>query len=304
MLFKLQKPRVCVECGNNNAVCHPILYVDLMVANIFNYLFADSGVTNWLRSKIRSSENRITSHFVSVCIHLGLAKKKTEIDDKISLLARMLWDEAKKRGIVVWEFRLFDLPRNIFVAEFPNGKIITYEGIPVPSRFIHEVWWIDDKAVLKKYFQRLGIPVAKGGAVFTKRGAVELFETLNVPVIVKPRSGSGSRHTTLHITNASELLRAFSVAVALSPMAIIEEELVGRVYRATVVDGKLVATLRRDQPYVVGDGESTIELLVNEANKHPARSGPYFSKIKIFPALIFPRYPPHFLGLSALSWSY
>lgn len=115
----------------------------------------------------------------------------------------------------------------------------------------------------------------------TKRGALKLFDTLEKPVIIKPHSGSGSRHTTLHITDEKEFLRAFAVATQVSPTAVIEEELKGSVYRATVVDGKLAATLRRDPPSVVGDGVSSIVELVHQANNHPARSGPYFSKIRL-----------------------
>jgi cyanophycin synthetase len=62
---------------------------------------------------------------------------------------------------------------------------------------------------------------------------------------------------------------------------VVEEELVGPVYRATVVDGKLVAVLRRDQPYVMGNGKSSIAELVECANTHPKRQGPYFHHIQL-----------------------
>ena len=99
------------------------------------------------------------------------------------------------------------------------------------------------------------------------------------PVIVKPYSGSGSRHTLLHITDHTELERAFNVAKQICPAVVVEEELVGPVYRATVVDGVLAATLRRDQPHIIGDGIHSINELVQQANTHPARSGPYFHQM-------------------------
>lgn len=281
MVFKLPKPTECKECGSNNAVFHRIVYADVIISSVFNGLFTQWRLMNWLFFQIHSHEHFITPYFFRACLRAGLAKKHTEIDDEVSILAGMLWKEANKRGLNVWEFRLFGLPRNIYVAEFPSGKRITYEGIPLPQKIKHQVKWIDDKDVLKKHFIKYGFPVAKGSAVITKKGAMQVFESLEAPVIVKPRHGSGSRHTTLHITDEKELVRAFFIATKISPAVIVEEELIGAVYRATVVDGKLVATLRRDQPYVIGDGVSTIQELVCEANKHPARSGPYFSKIKI-----------------------
>lgn len=285
MAFKLSKPEACEECGSG-AVHHRTKYITVAVDSVANYLFPHKIFSGNLFLKIRSFEHLVALPIFNICVRLGWARKHTEIDDDVTLLAQMLWREANKRGITVWEFRLFNLPRNIFVAEFPGGKCITYEGIPIPLHGVHQKWWVDDKAVLKKQFQLLGFPVAKGGAVYAQKDALKLFESLEAPVIVKPRNGSGSRHTTLHITEKKELLRAFSVAVQVSPAAIIEEELVGAVYRATVVDGKLVATLRRDPPSVVGDGEKTTHELIDEANKHPARSGPYFSKIKINPSVL------------------
>jgi cyanophycin synthetase len=111
------------------------------------------------------------------------------------------------------------------------------------------------------------------------REARRIFSELRPPVIAKPSSGSGSRHTTLHIDDEAALERGFRVAKQVAPSVVIEEELVGPVYRATVVDGRFAAALRRDQPHVVGDGRSTVEELVARANEHPGRQGPYFHRM-------------------------
>ncbi|MDO8604651.1 MAG: hypothetical protein Q7K40_04655 [bacterium] len=274
------KTKICVECGEINAT-HGVTYVDVLIKIIFGKVFSNLLFLEPTVFKMNSLIMSFEPHIFSALVRTGVAKKQTEPDHETQLLAQMLWAEAKARGIVVWELRLFRLARNFFLAEFKNGKRITFEGIPLPVKKSTGAWWIDDKAILKKEFQSRGLTVAKGGSVSSKKSALELFRKLDVPVIVKPRKGSGSRHTTLHITDEAELLRAFAVAKQVSPSVIIEEEIEGSVYRATVVDGKLVATLRRDPPCVVGDGTSTILELVRRANEHPARSGPYFSKIKL-----------------------
>jgi cyanophycin synthetase len=61
----------------------------------------------------------------------------------------------------------------------------------------------------------------------------------------------------------------------------IEEELKGPVFRATLIGGKLVAVLRRDPPMVVGDGKRTVAELVFEENKNPLRRGPVFADISV-----------------------
>jgi cyanophycin synthetase len=140
---------------------------------------------------------------------------------------------------------------------------------------------MDNKAILKQEFMKLGLPVAKGGTARTLAGARKIMKSLTPPAIVKPYSGSASRHTVLHVVSDEDLVRAFRIATQVAPRAVIEEELAGPVYRATTVNGKFVAALRRDQPHVFGDGTHTVEEMVKDANTHPKRQGPYFHHIKL-----------------------
>jgi cyanophycin synthetase len=143
---------------------------------------------------------------------------------------------------------------------------------------------MNDKSILKKKLQPLGIPTPRGGAVFTQARAQKVFEGFPSPAIVKPAVGSASRHTTLHIKTRAELEAAFHLAKEISPWVVIEEELRGAVYRPTVVGGRLIATLRRDPPGVVGDGIHSVLQLIEDANTYPGRQGPYFSHILPSPA--------------------
>jgi carbamoylphosphate synthase large subunit len=172
---------------------------------------------------VQRAERRVTPYLLEGIMETPLADKVTEPDDETQLLALMIWNEARERGIEVTEFRLGGLARNIFTAKLPNGRRIAYEGIPLPAADIERVRWMDDKAVLKEEFRKLGLPIAQGGAAMTLKGALKIFRTLEAPVIVKPYSGSASRHTILHITNEEELTRAFRIATQVAPRAVIEE---------------------------------------------------------------------------------
>ena len=281
MAFTLPKPKECAECGDG-AIFHKTTYISIVVDEIMSPFTTPNALFRAVARVVYGIERRVTPKMLNMMMDQGWATRVTEADDDTQLLALMLWNEAKARGIEVSEFRLFNLPRNIFVAKYPDGRQIAYEGIPLPGESdIERVPWMDNKAILKEKFRKLGLPVAKGGAVETLREAKKLFKTLTPPVIAKPFSGSASRHTVLHITNEEELAHGFKVANQIAPKVVIEEELVGAVYRATVVNGTFAAALRRDQPHVVGDGKSTITELVEKANQHPARSGPYFHKMKL-----------------------
>lgn len=219
--------------------------------------------------------------FYRLLERLRLGEFRDEPDDKTLLLDQVLWDEAKRRGIRMREFRFLGIPKATFTAKLPDGREIDFGGVPFPSRKGSTVWWIDTKSVLKKKFRALDIPVPNGGSVSNAKEAQKLFASLVPPVVVKPSTGSASRHTTMHIETEEELERAFQVAKQISPSVIVEEELIGPVYRPTIVDGKIIATLRRDQPCVYGDGKRSVIELVEEANKHPGRQGPYFSRMKL-----------------------
>lgn len=279
MRVSLPKPRACAECGSD-PIYHgqqfTLLFVDLLLLPLFSN-FAQLGAAVLPRR---------TKPGPYLGIYELLAKLRLGIfldayDDKTLLLDQVLWDEARARGIAMREFRLFGHTSASFVARYPSGRRISFESFPVSPGSGEGVWWIDTKSVMKKKFHKLGIPVARGGAAFTRGGARRLFKKLEAPVIVKPYQGSGSRHTTTHVRSTQELDRAFAVSQQITPLSIIEEELVGAVYRPTLVGGRLIATIRRDQPQVIGDGVSTIAQLIEEENKHPKRQGPYYSHIKL-----------------------
>lgn len=285
MAFKTPTPAPCAECGDG-AIFHRLNYVSIVIDETLGWIFGSSP-SGPAKKPSRTGlffngiERTVTPHILEAFIRVGFAQRVTEPDDDTQLLALMIWNEAKERGIVVEEFRLAGLPRNIFMARYPSGKRIAYEGIPLPIEDNARVRWMDNKAILKQEFMKLGLPVAKGGTARTLAGARKIMKSLTPPAIVKPYSGSASRHTVLHVMTDEDLMSAFRIATQVAPRAVVEEELVGPVYRATTVNGKFVAALRRDQPYVRGDGKHTVEELVKDANTHPKRQGPYFHHIKL-----------------------
>lgn len=272
----------CAECGSD-PIHHRLTYITVALDEFMRPLLAPGPLLSFVSRGLYAAERRLTPKLFSWFLKIGLAKRVDAPDEHTMLLAKMLWEDAQRQGIKMFEYRLFGLPRNLFFATLPSGKRIVFEGIPLPPRGIDQAPWMDNKARLKKKFRKLGFPIAEGGEALTLFGAKRIFKKVEPPVIVKPYSGSGSRHTTLHVTTLTELAHAFRVATTIAPIAVIEEELVGPVFRATVVDGVLVATLRRDPPHVIGDGVCTILELMEEANKNPKRDGPYFSKLVITP---------------------
>ncbi len=229
-----------------------------------------------LRPLFRKIGPKITLFFINLTAKLKLAKILIEPDEKTNYRGRCFWEEAKKRGIQMYEYRIFGLYTDSYFAKF-NGKFIFFDGLPRPNSLDSEsLEWLDNKSLMNAKFFKIGIPVAKSGEATKLKKALEIFRKLDKPVIVKPSLGSRSRHTTLHINNENELVNAFIKAKAICPWVTIQEELIGSVYRATLVGKKLIAVLRRDPALVEGDGIHNIKELLDLENSNPVRQGPLF----------------------------
>ena len=216
---------------------------------------------------------------------LGLGEIVTRADDKNNWRARVLWEEAERRGIVMREFRPFGLAREIFYATY-GADTRGFDGLPRP-RAAHEAAldWMDDKGVILKKFRKAGVPVPRGASVTTIAAAERIFHDIvvneNTAVIVKPSIGSRSRHTYINITDVEALHHAFKKAKELSPRVVVEEELVGFVFRITLVGGTIAGIMRREPPHVIGDGTHTVHQLIVEENNNHLRHGEHFHELPL-----------------------
>ena len=216
---------------------------------------------------------------------LRIGKLRADISEDDSDRTRALWEEAKRRGIKMVMFCLGPI-KDLFIAT--HGKrTICFDGLPRPvGPEAESLYWMDNKPMMRRHFSEAGIPVAKGATAFRERRALEIFRSLKKPVIVKPFSGSRSRHTTVHLETEEAFLRAFWSAKMLSPLALIEEELAGMVHRGTLISGKLVAVMRREPPHVIGDGKHSVRELVAIENRRDKRHGSTFHPIATGPEAV------------------
>jgi cyanophycin synthetase len=223
---------------------------------------------------------KVSVPFFKLMTFLKLSRFSLAPDEKDTWRTKCFWEEANKRGIKMREFHLGPI-RDLFVAEY-KGKTITFDGLPRPDTSESPALkWMDNKGIMKTKFLSVGLPVARGGIAFTFSKAKKIFNEIQKPIITKPNIGSRSRHTMIHINTLEDLKVGFKKAKQLSPYVVVEEELRGFLFRGTLVNGKLIAVIKRDQPEVYGDGIHTVEELLNEENKRSERNGPLFHKIKI-----------------------
>jgi len=275
-------PKVCADCGPD-AVDHFTEWMNGLLECFF-YPFSQifggiSRVTvKFLRPLAPSPKMMLAFFKFLVSIGIGIIYEGSNEHD--SLRTKALWESAIKREIKMWKFRLFETRGlSIFVAT-KNNKWLIFEGLPRPAdNNPAALAWMDNKAILKKKLSKAGFPVARGGAYFFYFSALRTFNRIDKPVITKPHIGSRSRHTTVHLNDSAEFRKAFYKAKQLSPFAIVEEALTGMVHRASIINGKLEGIIRREPPFVIGDGKTTLKKLWEQENTRPERRGQIFHEI-------------------------
>lgn len=262
------RKKTCVYCGNNQ------------IPHLTHWYFESINV---LFEPLR---NFLLENFVSACISRFFEKIHLDIrlvfflqrigvvsfqsDNKLCKIerAKVLWEEATARGIDMKEVLVFGKGFDTYIAKLQNGTYVVFSGIPRPKHITGGgLGMMDDKFLLKKKLQKHSIPVPQGASVWNLYSAIKVFKSLQKPVIVKPRSGSRGRHSITHITTLEDFIRAYKIAKQLCFFVIVEEHLEGPVYRGTVINYVLEGVLKGESPYVVGDGTSSIEYLIQEKNK-------------------------------------
>ena len=128
-----------------------------------------------------------------------------------------------------------------------------------------------NKHATKKLLGDMGVPVPKG---FRIRDEEELESTLHAvgyPVVIKPLDGNHGKGATVGITDLEHAQAAFAKAKEYSRWVIVEKQLQGADFRALIVNNRLIAVAERIPAHVVGDGEHTIEQLIEITNADPRR---------------------------------
>jgi len=260
----------CKDCGGAQ-INHHITYLSVLLGSLIDPL------TNRIGRIIPEDSFDFAAPIVTKTLNfLHLAKITYKPEDNDSGRAVVIWEEAIKRGIDMREFHLFNVGRDVFLSDYKGNKLF-FDVLPRPKNsHTKGLEWMDDKNEMKKHFKKNNIKVANGDITSSIKKALEIFHSLQKPVIVKPNIGSRSRHTTTHITTDEEFITAFKKAKQLSPWIMIEEELSGYVFRGTLIGKKFIASLRREPEDVIGDGVHTIRELVDIENKNPLRQGPVF----------------------------
>ncbi len=257
----------CADAPINHALFY---YVSLFGMAVDNHILKVSKhAPNFLKDFV----DWLMLAFFEILIFFGGAKLSDDIDKAKTFRSRVVWEEARRRGIDMKQVIMFGKPLDHYRA-MVGGKKIYFNSLPIPPKLLSmkENW--DDKFTLKKVFSKNNIPVPAyvQFAVWYPQNFEKIFSKLQTPIIVKPRIGSRGRHTVTNIHTIEQFKEGINVAKQICSYLVAEEHLEGYVCRATLVRGKLWGFYRGGAPFVMGDGKKNVrELILEKDENRPDR---------------------------------
>jgi len=256
----------CSACGTS-PVNHQLLFISNFLDETIGKL--DSNFTKSPTSKKWTDFSFFIEKTLARGLHfIGALRYGKDLEKANTGRSKLIWEEAVRRNIAMEQFVVFGKYIELYRAEI-NGKTYHFSSLPIPPWLAQSGYdWLDDKFVLFEKLSAGSVPVPKAEKISSWAKAKNAFLKLEKPVILKPKSGSRSRHTTTNIKTEEELKNAFNLAKKITLWTVMQEHLFGSVYRATVINGELVGFFKADPPQIAGDGLKTIKELIVEKNKN------------------------------------
>jgi cyanophycin synthetase len=187
-------------------------------------------------------------------------------DERLGPSTGSIVEEAVSRGIPYMRLNRYSLVQLGYGA---NQKRIQATVTSDTSSIGVEI--ACDKEDSKYLLEQAEVPVPRGDVIRTERGLSDAVRHVGYPLVVKPIGGNHGRGITTNIQNEADALAAFHKAKQVSSSVIVEKYITGDDYRLLVINFQLVAAARRTPAHVVGDGTSTIQVLIDKVNADPRR---------------------------------
>ena len=128
-----------------------------------------------------------------------------------------------------------------------------------------------NKEQTKKLLDAASIPVANGGICTDEEDLAEVIKKIGYPIVLKPLDGNHGKGASINVKKWEDAVEGLAYAKKYSHRIIVEKFITGYDFRVLIIDNKLVAAAKREPAHVKGDGNQTIQQLIDETNLDPKR---------------------------------
>ncbi|MCW3087601.1 MAG: cphA, partial [Sediminibacterium sp.] len=231
---------------------------------VFNYMEEDAGVYA-ARAAVRISQALVDDIAYDLSVDIQQLREIRE-DTRLGPSTGCIVDEAAKRGIPYIRLNKQSL---VQLGYGCHQKRIRATIASTTSNIAVDI--AGDKEETKNLLEIAEIPVPRGTTVRTEEGLQEAIHKYGYPLVIKPIDGNHGKGNTTNINTWEQAVKAFEGAKAYSRSVIVEKFITGVDFRVLVINYKFICAALRTPASVTGDGEHTIQWLIDETNKDPRR---------------------------------
>lgn len=127
--------------------------------------------------------------------------------------------------------------------------------------------WQKSKPTTKALLTALGLPTPAHALVMHEEELPAAMKRVGLPCVIKPLDLGGGKGVTANLRSLPEVQAAFQAVRRLSQgVVLVEAHVAGDDHRIMVIEGAVVAVIRREPSFVVGDGVTPLSALIARLN--------------------------------------
>lgn len=178
--------------------------------------------------------------------------------------------EMKNNGYIIDE-------QNKTVKYCNNNECIT-KSYKKHFNTVNAIKLVKDKYNTSSILTKNSIPVPKFTKINTKDNIKNILNLMNktsiyFPVVLKPINGTFGIDVITNIDNEEELIESIDSLKGKYQELMLESQVSGDCYRIFVFNNKVIDIIKREKPYVIGDGIHTVSELIEQRNKEQEKMG-------------------------------
>ena len=198
------------------------------------------------------------------------------------LTNHLLMKEAERRG---WKTKILNHEKNLIAVLPPNSdRSILFRRTLTELNTALGKWIADDKISTYTIATCAGIlmPASLQLTLNSQGFTAELLEFLRTHghIVVKPIDCGLGNGVSTNVTDESSLHAAIEYAKQFSKNIMVQRYVAGGDYRLLVLNGHVIAAVRRCPPSVIGDGINTVQQLIDIENAQQSRGSARFKPLR------------------------
>lgn len=186
-------------------------------------------------------------------------------DHALNPYARIIVDEARRRGI---QTDIIDSEGGLFRLSWGGRSVRCRESLSELTSAV-ALSICDDKRVTRRIVEAAGVRVPRRIDPQDLGAIDEALETYG-QLVVKPARGEQGKGVAVGLKTMADVQAALLRARRICPEVLVEEQAEGEDLRLVVIDYEVVACAVRRPPRVIGDGCSTLRVLIEHQSRRRA----------------------------------